>query len=159
MSKRDYYEVLGGPKAATEQDIKSAYRKLAQKYHPDRNPGDRTEKERFKEAADAYAVLADREKRSLYDRFGHAGVGGAAAAGGFDPTIFADFGDILGGLGDIFGFGDLFGGARRRGGRLGCPCRVTRRLCATHRDTQGSHPSAHAKPPPTHGAPVNQLIR
>jgi molecular chaperone DnaJ len=115
VSKRDYYEVLGLPRDAGEQDIKSAYRKLALKYHPDRNPGDKTAEERFKEAAEAYAVLADAEKRAAYDRFGHAGVGSGASAG-FDPTIFADFGDILGGLGDVFGFGDLFGGGRRRGG-------------------------------------------
>src|SRR5438477_5977613 len=113
--KRDYYEVLGVARDASADDVKSAYRKLALKYHPDRNPGDKAAEERFKEAAEAYAVLADASKRSLYDRFGHQGVG-AAAGGGFDPTIFADFGDILGGLGDIFGFGDLFGGGRRRGG-------------------------------------------
>src|SRR5207237_10589850 len=102
---------------ATEVASKSAYRKLALKYHPDRNPGDKTAEEKFKECAEAYAVLADGEKRSLYDRFGHQGVSSAAGAGaGFDPTVFADFSDILGGLGDIFGFGDLFGGARRRGG-------------------------------------------
>ena len=116
MSKRDYYEVLGVVRTATEVEIKSAYRKLALKYHPDRNPGDKAAEEKFKECAEAYAVLADAEKRSLYDRFGHQGVSAAGGAGGFDPTIFADFGDILGGLGDIFGFGDLFGGARRRGG-------------------------------------------
>ena len=117
MSKRDYYEILGLGREATDQQIKSAYRKLALKYHPDRNPGNREAEEHFKEAAEAYAVLADREKRSLYDRFGHAGVSGAGAGGaGFDPTIFADFSDIFGGLGDVFGFGDLFGGRRRRGG-------------------------------------------
>ena len=116
MSKRDYYEVLGIEREATEQQIKSAYRKLALKHHPDRNPGDREAEERFKEAAEAYAVLADRDKRSLYDRFGHAGVSGAAGAGGFDPTIFADFSDIFAGLGETFGFGDIFGARRRRGG-------------------------------------------
>ncbi|HSL22311.1 MAG TPA: molecular chaperone DnaJ [Vicinamibacterales bacterium] len=117
MSKRDYYDVLGIARTASDQEIKSAYRKLALKYHPDRNPGDKQAEERFKEAAEAYAVLADLEKRAAYDRFGHAGVGAAAGPGGFDPTIFADFGDIFGNLGDIFGFGDLFGGgARRRGG-------------------------------------------
>ncbi len=117
MSKRDYYEILAVEREASDQQIKSAYRKLALKYHPDRNPGDGDAEEKFKEAAEAYAVLADRDKRSLYDRFGHAGVSGAAAgAGGFDPTIFADFGDIFSGLGDIFGFGDVFGGRRRRGG-------------------------------------------
>jgi len=116
VSKRDFYDVLGVPRTASEQDIKSAYRKLALKYHPDRNPGDKAAEERFKEAAEAYAVLADAEKRARYDRFGHAGVSGAAGAGGVDPTIFADFQDIFGGLGDIFGFGDIFGGGRRRGG-------------------------------------------
>jgi molecular chaperone DnaJ len=116
VSKRDYYEVLGVDRQATEQQIKSAYRKLALKYHPDRNPGDKQAEEAFKEAAEAYAVLADPQKRSMYDRFGHAGVNASGAGGGagFDPTIFADFSDIFAGLGDMFGFGDLFGGARRR---------------------------------------------
>jgi molecular chaperone DnaJ len=116
VSKRDYYDVLGVGRQATDQEIKSAYRKLALKHHPDRNPGDKHAEELFKEAAEAYAVLADREKRGLYDRFGHAGVGAAAGPGGFDPTIFADFSDIFAGLGDVFGFGDIFGGRRRRGG-------------------------------------------
>ena len=117
MSKRDYYEILGVEREATEQQIKSAYRKLALKYHPDRNPGDHQAEERFKEAAEAYAVLADTQKRSMYDRFGHAGVSGVGAGGaGFDPTIFADFSDIFAGLGDVFGFGDIFGARRRRGG-------------------------------------------
>ena len=115
MSKRDYYEVLGVTRSATELEIKSAYRKLALKYHPDRNPGDKTAEEQFKEAAEAYSILADTDKRHMYDRFGHAGLGGAAT-GGFDPTVFTGFEDILGGLGDIFGFGDVFGGGRRRGG-------------------------------------------
>ena len=103
VSKRDYYEVLGVERDATDQQIKSAYRKLALQHHPDRNPNDRKAEERFKEAAEAYAVLADRDKRGLYDRFGHAGVNGGGA--GFDPTIFADFSDIFSGLGDAFGFG------------------------------------------------------
>jgi molecular chaperone DnaJ len=115
VSKRDYYEVLGVERESTEQQIKSAYRKLALKHHPDRNPGNNEAEDRFKEAAEAYAVLADREKRSLYDRFGHAGVSGSSS-GGIDPTIFADFGDIFAGLGDAFGFGDIFGARRRRGG-------------------------------------------
>ena len=116
MSKRDYYEILGVGRTATDVDIKSAYRKLAMKYHPDRNPGDRAAEEKFKEAAEAYAILADATKRSLYDRFGHQGVSSSTAGGGFDPSVFSGFEDILGGLGDIFGFGDLFGGGRRRGG-------------------------------------------
>jgi molecular chaperone DnaJ len=115
VSKRDYYEVLGVARTATDQEIKSAYRKLALKYHPDRNPGDKDAEDRFKEAAEAYSVLADTDKRHMYDRFGHAGLGGAAT-GGFDPTVFTGFEDILGGLGDIFGLGDMFGGGRRRGG-------------------------------------------
>ena len=115
MSKRDYYEVLAVDRQASDQQIKSAYRKLALKFHPDRNPGNKEAEEKFKEAAEAYAVLADAEKRSLYDRFGHAGVSGVGA-GGVDPTIFADFTDIFAGLGDVFGFGDLFGGRRRRSG-------------------------------------------
>jgi len=116
VSKRDYYEILSVERTATDGEIKSAYRKLALKYHPDRNPGDHQAEERFKECAEAYAVLADPDKRAAYDRFGHAGVASAAGAGGFDPSVFTGFEDILGGLGDIFGFGDLFGGGRRRGG-------------------------------------------
>jgi molecular chaperone DnaJ len=116
VTKRDYYEVLGVERQATDQEIKSAYRKLALKFHPDRNPGDHKAEEAFKEAAEAYAVLADRDKRGMYDRFGHAGVAGAGAGGGFDPTIFADFSDIFSGLGDVFGLGDIFGQRRRRGG-------------------------------------------
>src|SRR6185437_6460386 len=119
----DYYEVLGVTRSCTEVELKSAYRKLAMKYHPDRNPGDKAAEEKFKEAAEAYAVLADAEKRSAYDRFGHAGVGAGAAGAGFDPTIFADFNDILGGLGDIFGFGDVFGGRRRGGPQRGADLR------------------------------------
>jgi molecular chaperone DnaJ len=115
VSKRDYYDVLGVSRGATEVEIKSTYRKLALKYHPDRNPGDKAAEDKFKEAAEAYAVLGDKEKRGLYDRFGHAGVNQGGAPG-FDPSTFQDFGDILGGLGDIFGFGDVFGGGRRRGG-------------------------------------------
>ena len=116
MSARDYYEVLGVAREATDADIKSAYRKLALKHHPDRNPGDKTAEEKFKEAAEAYSVLADADKRARYDRFGHAAVSGAAGGQGFDPTVFTGFEDILGGLGDIFGFGDVFGGGRRRSG-------------------------------------------
>jgi len=117
VSKRDYYDILGVAKTASDSDIKSAYRKQAMKYHPDRNPGDHAAEEKFKEAAEAYAILADSEKRSLYDRFGHAGVKSAAGAGaGFDPSVFQEFGDFADILGNMFGFGDLFGGSRRRGG-------------------------------------------
>jgi molecular chaperone DnaJ len=113
VSKRDYYEVLGVSRTAGEGELKASYRKLAMKYHPDRNPGDKSAEEHFKEAAEAYAVLADPEKRSRYDRFGHAGV---TAGGGFDPSVFSEFGDFADILGSMFGFGDLFGGARRPGG-------------------------------------------
>ena len=119
MSKRDYYEVLEVTRTATDTEIKSSYRKLAMKFHPDRTPGDQLAEEKFKECAEAYAVLADSQKRSLYDRFGHAGVSSAAGAGaGFDPSVFAEFGDLGDILGNMFGFGALFGGAggRRRGG-------------------------------------------
>jgi len=117
VSKRDYYVILGLTRDASDQDIKGAYRKLALKYHPDRNPGDKAAEEKFKEAAEAYAILADPDKRTRYDRFGHAAVSGSGAgAAGFDPTIFAEFDDIFGSLGDIFGFGGMFGGGRRRGG-------------------------------------------
>src|SRR6202011_3496054 len=117
VTKRDYYEILGVARTASDSDLKSAYRKLAMQYHPDRNPGDKAAEEIFKEAAEAYAILADAEKRSLYDRFGHAGVKTAAGSGaGFDPTIFSEFGDLGDILGNMFGFGDLFGGSRRRGG-------------------------------------------
>jgi len=110
--KRDYYDILGVARNSSEQEIKSAYRKLALQYHPDRNPGNHEAEEMFKEAAEAYSVLSDPQKRANYDRFGHAGVG-ASAGGGFDPSAFADFSDILG---DLFGFGDFFGGGGRRGG-------------------------------------------
>ena len=121
VSKRDYYAVLGVARDASDQEIKSAYRKLALKYHPDRNPGDKPAEEKFKEAAEAYAVLADADKRARYDRFGHAAVSGAGQ-GGFDPTIFSEFDDIFGSLGDIFGFGG-FGGGRRAGPQRGADLR------------------------------------
>jgi len=111
-TKRDYYEVLGVARVATDVEIKSAYRKLAMTYHPDRNPNNPEAEDKFKEITEAYAILADGEKRTLYDRFGHAGLGSAGGPAGFDPAIFQDFGDIFG---DIFGFGDMFGqGGRRR---------------------------------------------
>ncbi len=113
MSKRDYYEVLGVTREAGVQEIKSAYRKKALEYHPDRNPANHTAEENFKEAAEAYSVLGDAEKRGVYDHYGHQGLSSAGAGrGGFDPSTFADFSDIFG---DFFGFGDLFGTNTRRG--------------------------------------------
>ncbi len=117
MSKRDYYEVLGVSKSAAADEIKKAYRKIALKYHPDRNPGDKEAEEKFKEAAEAYDVLSNPDKKAQYDRFGHAGLGGAAS-GGYGgmrmEDIFSNFGDIFGD--DMFG--SFFGGsAGRQGGR------------------------------------------
>ncbi len=113
MSKRDYYEVLGVGRDADVQEIKSAYRKKALQFHPDRNPDNQQAEEHFKEAAEAYSVLGDSDKRASYDRFGHQGLTGAGAGGfnGFDPNVFSDFSDIFG---DFFGFSDLFGGGARR---------------------------------------------
>lgn len=108
MSKRDYYEVLGLNNTATDQEIKSAYRRLAMRYHPDKNPNDSSAEEKFKEAAEAYSVLADPEQRRRYDRFGHAGVSSGAGPGWGAPG----FGGIEDILGDLFGFGDVFGGGR-----------------------------------------------
>lgn len=114
MSERDYFEILGVDRSADRSAIKAAYRKLAVKYHPDRNPGDTEAEARFKEASEAYAVLSDPQKRARYERFGRGGVGGSGGAG-FDPETFGDFADILG---DFFGagFGDLFGRRGRAGG-------------------------------------------
>src|SRR5919107_567654 len=110
MSKRDYYEVLAVSRTATDQEIKSAYRRLAVKYHPDKNPNDAAAEEKFKEAAEAYSVLSDPEQRKRYDRFGHAGVSSSAAgAGAWGAPGFGGIEDILG---DLFGFGDVFGGGR-----------------------------------------------
>ena len=108
--KRDYYEVLGVDKNADEEAIKKAYRKLAKKYHPDMNPGDKNAEAKFKEASEAYAVLSDPKKRQQYDQFGHAAFDGGAGGGGFDFNNM-DFGDIFGGFGDIFG--DFFGTGSR----------------------------------------------
>ncbi len=124
-TKRDYYEILGVGKSSSADEIKKAYRKVAMQYHPDRNPGDKAAEDKFKEAAEAYEVLSDADKRGQYDRFGHAGVSGASrgpGAGGMED-IFSQFGDIFGD--DIFGnfFGGQGGG---RGGRAGQRARGTR---------------------------------
>jgi molecular chaperone DnaJ len=119
MSKRDYYEILGVSKSASDTEIKKAYRQMALKYHPDKNPGDKEAEEKFKEAAEAYEVLRDPNKRSRYDQYGHAGIGGAAGTSGFSMSmddIFSQFGDIFG---DAFGgaFGGFSGFSGSRGGR------------------------------------------
>ena len=116
MSKRDYYEVLGVARGATKDEIKKAYRKQALKNHPDKNPGNKDAEEKFKEAAEAYEVLSNDEKRARYDQFGHAGMGNNNMGGGFGGGMTMD--DIFSSFGDIFG--DAFGGgfsSRSRGGR------------------------------------------
>lgn len=109
QAKRDYYEILGVTRTASEQEIKSCYRKLAMQYHPDRNPGNPQAEDKFKEASEAYSVLIDSEKRARYDQFGHAGLGNGGF-GGFDPSTFTDFNDIFGDL-----FSDFFGVNVNRG--------------------------------------------
>lgn len=128
MEKRDYYEVLGVSKSADATEIKKAYRKLALKYHPDKNPGDKEAEEKFKEAAEAYDVLSNEEKKRRYDQFGHAGVGGAGQ-GGFGggmsmDDIFSQFGDIFGSFGGFSGFGGFGGGRGSRRVNRGTNLRV-----------------------------------
>jgi molecular chaperone DnaJ len=131
MAKRDYYEVLQVPRGASKEEIKKAYRKKALEYHPDKNPGNKEAEEKFKEAAEAYEVLSDENKKARYDQFGHAGVGGAAGNGfGSGMTmedIFSNFGDIFG---DVFGSFGGFGGSRRssRGTSKGSNIRVKVKL-------------------------------
>lgn len=133
MAKRDYYEVLGVDKNATEDDIKNAYRKIAIKYHPDRNPGDKAAEEKFKEAAEAYDVLHDPQKRQQYDRFGFDGPGGGgfsgfSGSGGFSmDDIFSMFGDVFGGRGGFGGFGG-FGGGQGKPQHHGSDLRLKVRL-------------------------------
>ena len=113
-TKRDYYEVLGVGRAATPEEIKSAFRKAALRWHPDRNPEHKHEAaERFREATEAYGVLSDSQKRAMYDRYGHAGLGGQGIPVDFGRSVFEEFQDIFG---DLFGFEELFGGGggRRR---------------------------------------------
>ncbi len=116
-TKRDYYEVLGVSKGAGEQELKSAYRKLALQFHPDRNPGNSEAEEKFKEAAEAYGVLSDAQKRAAYDAYGHQGLSGMGGGGGFDPSAM-DLGDLLS---QVFGFGDVFG--QQRGGARNRPAK------------------------------------
>ncbi|MFN3239978.1 MAG: molecular chaperone DnaJ [Planctomycetota bacterium] len=127
-TKRDYYEILGVDRSADDDTIKKAYRKLAIANHPDKNPGDEAAEKRFKEAAEAYAVLSDAQKRQRYDQFGHAGVDGAGGGGGAGfssaEDIFAAFGDMFGGGGGGGFFDQLFGGGRRGRGRRGASLKV-----------------------------------
>ena len=122
MATRDYYDVLGVDRDASDSEIKKAYRKMALKYHPDKNPGDETAERHFKEAAEAFEILSDSEKRKIYDTHGHDGLSGMGGGGGFSDIedIFRNFGDIFGGGGGGI-FGDIFGGgqtAARRGESL-----------------------------------------
>lgn len=130
MAKRDFYEVLGVNKTASEDEIKKAYRKLALKYHPDRNPGDKEAEEKFKEAAEAYSVLSDKDKRARYDQFGEAGLGdgGGFGSGGINmDDIFSRFGDIFGDFGGFGGFSGFSGFNGFSGGqRSGAGRRVNR---------------------------------
>ncbi|HRR12131.1 MAG TPA: DnaJ domain-containing protein, partial [Tenuifilum sp.] len=133
-TKRDYYEILGVPRNASKDEIKKAYRKMALKYHPDKNPGDKDAEEKFKEAAEAYEVLSDDNKRARYDQFGHAGMGNGAGGGGFShdwtiEDIFAQFGDIFGGhFGSFGGFGGFGGGRSSRRTNRGTDLRVKVKL-------------------------------
>ncbi|MBD3307249.1 DnaJ domain-containing protein, partial [candidate division KSB3 bacterium] len=125
MTKRDYYEILEVNRNATSDEVKKAYRKLALKYHPDRNSGNKEAEEKFKEAAEAYEVLSNPEKRNLYDQFGHEGLRSTGFSG------FRGFEDIFSSFGDIFGFGDLFGAAssrRRTGPQAGADLRYDLRI-------------------------------
>ena len=133
MAKRDYYEVLGVDKNASEDDIKKAYRRIAIKYHPDRNPGDKDAEEKFKEAAEAYDVLHDPQKRQQYDQFGFEGLGGMGGFGGFGGAgfsmddIFSMFGDVFGGRGGFSGFSG-FGGGRQAQQHRGSDLRLKVRM-------------------------------
>jgi len=111
LSKRDYYEVLEISKTASLDEIKKAYRRMAMKYHPDKNPDNKEAEDKFKEAAEAYAVLSNPDKRAQYDRYGHAGLSGSSFETGFDSAVFSDFSDIFD---NLFGFGDIFGRTSNR---------------------------------------------
>ena len=151
VTKRDYYEILGVERTADDATIKAAYRKLALKYHPDRNPNDAAAEEKFKEAAEAYSVLSDGQKRATYDRYGHQGLSAAAGAGGgFDPNAFQDFSDIFG---DFFGFGDLFGGGGRQAPQ---PAAARRRRPLRPRNYVRGHDARHDR---RYSGPASRAVR
>ena len=140
MAKRDYYEILGVEKGASDAEIKKAFRRIAMKYHPDRNPDDKNAEEKFKEAQEAYEILGDEEKKSAYDRFGHAGVDGNAG-GGFGGGGGAGFSDVFGDVfGDIFGGG---GGRGRSGPQRGSDLRYDLLLVAAQTPAHCSHSARH----------------
>src|SRR6188768_3142118 len=123
MTKKDYYEILSVTKTASGEEIKKAYRKVAMQYHPDRNPDNKEAEEKFKEAAEAYEVLSDADKKAKYDRFGHSAF--APGSGGFSGSTNVNMEDIFSQFGDIFGediFGNFFGGGGRRGAASGRGC-------------------------------------
>jgi len=128
VGKRDYYEVLGVARETDDQSLKGAYRKLALQFHPDRNPGDHGAEEKFKEAAEAYSVLSDPQKRAAYDRFGHQGVAAAGTGNGYDASGFPDLGDILS---DVFG-SPIF--SAEAGETKAQPCTARRRCPLRSRD-------------------------
>ena len=138
MSKRDYYDILGVTKSSSTDEIKKAYRKVAMQFHPDRNPGDKAAEEKFKEAASAYEVLSDGDKKAKYDRFGHAafspgaGGGGGFSGGGMDMNdIFSQFGDVFGEdmFGGFFGGGGSRSRSSRSRGQRGSNLRIKLKIC------------------------------
>jgi molecular chaperone DnaJ len=130
--KRDYYEVLGVDRQAGEEDIKRAYRRMALQHHPDRNPGDQQAEQRFKDAAEAYSILGDAQKRAQYDQFGHQAFG---QGGGYDGQRFTNMEDVFSAFGDVFGFGEMFGGRRRAGPQPGRDLKIVLDMTLEEIDT------------------------
>ena len=148
MAKRDFYEILGVGKSSSTDEIKKAYRKVAMQHHPDRNPGDKAAEEKFKEAAEAYEILSDADKKSQYDRYGHAGVSGngrGAGPGGMNmEDIFSQFGDVFGDdlFGSFFGGGSSRGRTSRSRGTRGSNLRVKIKLTYEEIRLDHDHPAA-----------------
>ena len=128
MAKRDFYEILGVSQNATKEELKKAYRKMAIKYHPDKNPDDDSAEDKFKEAAEAYEVLNDQNKRARYDQYGHAGMGGASGGGGYGGGAGMNMDDIFSQFGDIFGGGGFGGGGGRTARVKGSNLRIKVKL-------------------------------